>query len=513
MTEVDSRRCAAALWPIAVCGTCAAAIVGFWITGYSLTQGRSGVPLDDAWIHFQFARNIAEGTGFAFNPGEPTAGSTSPLWTLMLAAVYWAGGSFPLAGQVLSAVTYLAIPLATYALARSLVRCDWLAWLSGLVVALNGRLVWAGLSALETGVFTTLALLSVRSYLTDRRDRVLRWSTALLLGLATLARPEGYLLSALVFTDSLLTQVRHRARRGCSTIRQLVWPGLLYCVVVMPYIVFSFVSSGHLLPNTYHAKVGVSTRIDWSFLSVAAKYLILDNVLLMPFFVFGLILLAPQKPVLVLWCVGLPIGYALIHAIPYQHGRYLMPLIPFNAAVACYGVREFHEWVSYRWRTVADALKRWRVAGCALALLATAWRLPTMAQQYAWNVDNISSMHVEVGLWIDAHTPEEAVLALNDIGAITYISRRYAVDLAGLVTPEVVPILRGEDAAGGLARFMAREGVDYAVVFPNWFPELVSHSDWLEPVHSVELTRNTIAGGPRLVVYQTNWPTWSPSAQ
>ena len=37
-------------------------------------------------IHAQFARNIVLGHGFSYNPGEPTSGSTAPLWTLVLAA-------------------------------------------------------------------------------------------------------------------------------------------------------------------------------------------------------------------------------------------------------------------------------------------------------------------------------------------------------------------------------------------------------------------------------------------
>ena len=38
---------------------------------------KGGVPLDDAWIHFQFARNLARGDGLSFNPGQPTSGSTA----------------------------------------------------------------------------------------------------------------------------------------------------------------------------------------------------------------------------------------------------------------------------------------------------------------------------------------------------------------------------------------------------------------------------------------------------
>src|SRR4030095_16184989 len=43
-------------------------------------------PLDDSWIHLQFARNLAEGAGFSFNPGHPVAGSTAPLGTPLLGA-------------------------------------------------------------------------------------------------------------------------------------------------------------------------------------------------------------------------------------------------------------------------------------------------------------------------------------------------------------------------------------------------------------------------------------------
>jgi len=41
--------------------------------------GEAGLPLDDAWIHARLARTLAEGRGFAFNPGELSAASSAPL--------------------------------------------------------------------------------------------------------------------------------------------------------------------------------------------------------------------------------------------------------------------------------------------------------------------------------------------------------------------------------------------------------------------------------------------------
>ena len=48
-------------------------------------------PLDDSWIHQTYARSLAQTGQWAFLPGQPSAGSTAPLWTLCLAAGYALG--------------------------------------------------------------------------------------------------------------------------------------------------------------------------------------------------------------------------------------------------------------------------------------------------------------------------------------------------------------------------------------------------------------------------------------
>ena len=49
----------------------------------------------------QFARNLAEGRGFAYNPGVPVSGSTAPLWTLALGGAFAVLGSHPVLAKVL----------------------------------------------------------------------------------------------------------------------------------------------------------------------------------------------------------------------------------------------------------------------------------------------------------------------------------------------------------------------------------------------------------------------------
>jgi hypothetical protein len=487
------------------------ALGAFALVAHRFTDGQGGVPLDDAWIHFQFARNLARGDGLSFNPGEPTSGSTAPLWTLLLAAVYRAGGRFPVAGQLLSGACFLATLVTTWTLGKRITASHWAGWLAGVIVAVNGRMIWAGLSALETCLFAALSLLAIRAHLDDRAAGRYRLRTAALFGLAASSRPEGYLLFALAMIDFVV----HAASAGLQVgWRRLPWgPVGLFALIVLPYLVFSLRTGGHLLPNTYHAKASVDFSIDLDVVSVAARYLILDNPLLLPFFVLGIGVLLRRAPLLSLWSVGLPLVYALLHAALYQHGRYLIPLIPCNAVVAVAGLEEARRLALRRgwpWASPLASAVRGRAKGrlalvTLLAVAGTAWRLPTMANLYAWNVDNINHMHVAIGRWAAEHTPPGAILALNDIGAITYVSERRVVDLAGLVTPEVVPLLRSPDRDALLAGFMAERGVEYVVILPNWFPGLAARDDVLEPIHQVTLQRNTIVGGETMVVYRTHW--------
>jgi hypothetical protein len=513
----------------------------FAITAHRFTGGQAGVPLDDTWIHFQFARSLARGDGLSFNPGQPTSGSTAPLWTLLLAAVHLLGGEFPVAGQVLSAICLLAALAATYALGKRLTGRRWAAWLAGAVVAVNGRMGWAGLSGLETCLFAALSLLAIGAHVQDRATGRYRLRTAVLFGLAALTRPAGYLLFALSLADYTLRtthyavhsphhapRTTHHASRFTRHAPSILAPIGIFTAILLPYLIFSLRTGGHLLPNTYRAKTIFDFRPDLDFLSLAARYLILDNPLLLPFYVLGLGLLLwsplspPKEPVLSLskepvlslskdasllslWSLGLPLAYAFLHATLYQHGRYLIPLVPCNAVVAVVGLLEAQ-------RLAAGRGYRWRASPTTLALLVsllvvagTAWRLPTMARLYAWNVDNISHMHVALGHWVAEHTPPDAILALNDIGAITYLSQRPVVDLAGLVTPEVVPLLRSPHRDALLVDFLAERDVDYVIIFPNWFPDLAARRDLLQPVHQVALARNTIAGGDTMVVYQALW--------
>jgi hypothetical protein len=144
----------------------------------------------------------------------------------------------------------------------------------------------------------------------------------------------------------------------------------------------------------------------------------------------------------------------------------------------------------------------------ALLLAASLAALSPGATRYAWAVQNIDAMQVNLGRWVQAHTPPESRLAINDVGAIAYFGRREVIDVMGLVTPAILPYRR--DGEAGVLRFLERACPDYLIVFPAWFPALSARADLFTAIHGIKLEHNTVAGADEMVVYETAWSRWRP---
>jgi hypothetical protein len=105
---------------------------------------------------------------------------------------------------------------------------------------------------------------------------------------------------------------------------------------------------------------------------------------------------------------------------------------------------------------------------------------------------------VDTSLWIQANTPSGSKIAAHDIGAFGYFAQRDLLDLAGLVSPQVIPIIRDEPA---LKELMDDEHVDYLMTFPGWYPEL---SEAGEKVFQSTAQFSSELGGEKMTVYR--WP-------
>jgi hypothetical protein len=61
------------------------------------------------------------------------------------------------------------------------------------------------------------------------------------------------------------------------------------------------------------------------------------------------------------------------------------------------------------------------------------------------------------------------VIAAHDIGALGYFDTHPLVDLAGLISPQVIPFMNDEHA---LASYLDAQGVQYLIVLQGIYPML-----------------------------------------
>jgi hypothetical protein len=121
------------------------------------------------------------------------------------------------------------------------------------------------------------------------------------------------------------------------------------------------------------------------------------------------------------------------------------------------------------------------------------------AYTYGQDVGLIESKMVVTAKWAAQNIPPGALIAAHDIGALGFFDHHTIVDLAGLISPEVVPFIRDE---ARLASFMDDRGVQYLVAFPYWYPDLIKRGTL------IFITDESFTTDPaqRMAIYRWNRP-------
>jgi hypothetical protein len=478
-----------------------AVVLGVFTAAELRIAGELGLPLDDAWIHLRFAENLAAGRGFAINPGAPVAGSTAPLWTILLALAMALGVPGLAAAKALGLVCYGATGLLTRRLALALGLSRGLALAAGVAAVGLGPLAWGALSGMEVGLAAAAvaggALLAVRG-------RPL--AAAATLALATLARPEAALVLALHVV-------------GASRLRSAAARVAVALLIGGPALAFNLITGGRLVPATAVAKVeggllgrfvglheawGTAGLRGLDYLGEWARLLLDDHVALPLLVLVGLAMVRRSPLRWLPWALVLhPIAMAFVapyRGPAFQTGRYSTHLLPLALVVGAAGLGAVLGRLPGRLRTVA-------LLAAAFGLVLP---LRPASEAYAWGVQNINAMQVRLGRFVAHATPPGAVLAVNDVGALTYFGNRPVIDLMGLMTPDIVPARR--EGETGILRYLEWRCPDYLVIFPAWFPELAARADLFRPVERVRLAHNLVSGADEMVVYETAWNRWARPA-
>ncbi len=481
-----------------------------------------GVPLDDTWIHFVYAGNLAQQGGFYYNPGVPEAGATSPLWVILLAIPLKMLMPLGVGPVVISKALAIAFAILASMLAYHLVQIYTESYLAGLlagiIVALDPTFSFSKVSGMEATLFAGLMLLTILLFTWKRF-----LTAGIALGLTILARPEGYILAGILAVALLLWFVmgeeREKARSLGGKMARLLIPVAL---IVLPVALFYFSVNGSPFPNTFHAKhrdLGFFNydnlkRVWTGYLRGLAYFPHSALLTTLPLFLVGTVVSLKRKGRFALPLVIFPwaLYYGLSVALPIGSGawnfagrRYLDPAIPFLVMIFVVALWKiwrqtaewlgnnvsrcrFNSWFSYLLATPMALLFLLLPIKEALSL----WKV--LPGEYSWNCRNVNDVNVVLGHWVNEHTPPGALIAVGDAGAIKYFGRREILDLIGLNSHEVL---------GRNPFDLVRERrADYIIAFPS-----TTTDGWpyAEPIYEISIDHNTILGGSTMVVYETNW--------
>jgi hypothetical protein len=450
---------------------------------------------DDTFIHLQFAKNLIAGSGFSFTAGETTYGDTSPLWVFLLAA---AGAAIPGAGQTPPVASSLpALACAAKALGAActvasvvLIAClgrtlGWSPRLSLVPAALLAAHGWSArwaISGMETPLVLLLVLASLLALARVLLHGARAWPAGLLLGLATLARPECWLLLLLALAAVGMGRQAGRTRSAASLAAGAA-------VVVVPWLALAWTWFRRFTPNTSAAKAGVilDPALGMSALQASIRAFLATDALAIGFAVVALAVVGPalfriHSPerrafwtAVFLWPVLLTAGYVAggVQVV----SRYLVPAAPsvilLGTAAAWWVAPEI---LSVRRRIVGKPLvspseaPRIRAAAVlALAIFAAAQNVALTARVSApharRHTEGLLSSLGQLGVWARTQTPPGTLFGVADIGAFGFYADRRILDLFGLVTPEMAPITvrEGYDAVVARLLFEKVERPEYLI--------------------------------------------------
>lgn len=483
-------------------------------------------PLDDGWIHMVYARSFAENAQLWYNPGVPESGMTSPLWAILVGSTWAIFGAFGLG--IVATAKLLGIVLAilsgwlTMRIVWQLSRQRRLGIFAGALVALEPSFAFAAVSGMEVQLFSIISLMAVWMFLQGR----LR-TTGLLFGLMILARPEGYVIFGIAIATAVARRLWQRDRlelinrEDLRELIALIGPTLL---LGGAWAAYNYSVNGTPWPNSYLAK-----SQEMGLIPIGNLINVLQGYFHHLSFFAGVAFPISMLAVIVgaVWIIRtysfagaplvlLPVGmtYAVGSSFPltsetwnFFTRRYLDAIIPILVILMVMGFlriwRKFHYWretrapVDQREAHIFNfGLNIVFVAAVILPFVALPGDWQRLSDDYSWNSKNVHDIDVGMALWIDDNLPADARIGVGDAGAMRFFGNRFTYDLVGLNTSDAIgrPYLD----------FAEERKIDYLFVFRDIY---VESWQFAEPIHTIQVDRNTILGGSQMRAYEADYET------
>ncbi|MCH7878863.1 MAG: hypothetical protein IH914_06085 [candidate division Zixibacteria bacterium] len=388
--------------------------------------------VDDALITYRYAENIAAGFGFVYNSGEHVLGTTTPLYTILLALFAIVGLSIPLVSLIMGLLASGLTGLTLYFFSLRL-KLGAFSIAPPLLYAVWPNAILSDISGLEVPLFTLGAILFFYLVMIGRYRL-----SALSAGLLALVRPEGLLLIALLFIFKYMIKRRK--------LRDVIVEAAIIFAIVTPWLIFAWIFFGSPIPNSIGAKLALYSGFSGgSFLERLYRLLSLHSV-------FGWI-------ALIGWMWGL--AYLLMRRFwGWLESLYMAITI---TALAVSDVNLFFWYKAplgplfalFIGAGIAGALRLAlnlsgypRIVWLSAALIILTalpflgarverTRLFTKAQSEIY-----LNQHKRAGEYLNEHARGGDIVVAEDIGYLGYTYRGRIIDRDGLVSPEAIAMGR-----------------------------------------------------------------------
>ena len=496
----------------------------------------TAVTLDDAWIHFVYARSLSRGQGFSYNPGQPESGTTSPLWCALIAPFLWFGISPCTASKILGILAASALALLLGRMASRLMSRPFGILAAGLVI-FDPLFGFARLSGMEVMLASALIVAAVERLLAGRSR-----SASVLAGLAVWARPDSIMLAVLAVVLLLAAWLDGRGRGKSG--RQVSWRDALIvaagpAIAAAAWAGYCYWATGRWLPTTYYirgqgiaqqlmnletAKIVLRELQDGSPMFSGAWKLVwagIGGVALLISAFTGSRKRDWMRAVLVLLPAAylLLLGGRVINLIggSFTGNRYVIPVFPFMILWAMYPLYLLSEWAAKRLKPNRAPAVGWIAAlavavGLAMTPGHTLQRYRELQHEFTMSALNLEGLHIDIARWINLNAGGDAVLALYDAGAIKYLTDRETIDIGGLNNTryEIYDESVMDEDPARLERFCSEleSMADMLIIYPNHYPTLAERYREGE-VYRAVVDQPVISLGDTLIVYdlgQTDQP-------
>ncbi len=475
------------------------ALLGAVLIGLSLLFGHRH--LDRSFVAYRYARHLASGQGFAYNPGQPgLSEAVAPLHVVLLALGGRITSDLPRLGNLIGIAGMALGVLAIYLLAHPPSRVT--AAAAGLYALFP--LLWLALG-LDAPLWMALGLLAVWMH-----GRGWPVGAAAMLALATLTRPEIGALAAVLVTDAVISG-RPLKLLPAGVYAGVVAAGLLWLMRA--------VGSGPLLPGL----PGLGTSLPPSDVLAPEALtglgrLAKATLALSPLWAAAAALAAVGAARLAVkphpddrW-VRLLAGWAVLHVAvllilgaavyPWHYA----PLIPALAALTAVGAQwlvELSDAVGVRW--AVGGICALLVAGAAVdGLVRMAMPAGDSPGWAALSAAPVEAAYSQAGAWLRDNTPPGARVGSTQIGLLGYVSGRPLIDYEGRLQPDIAQAHERGDAGWWLGEYVP----EYLVLRTSELEALDSYAPAQDPWFRATYTEVARAGpdGELVILARTSEP-------